>query len=178
MLKSGYRISFLSFLKASRLCRTTNISVKNQNLFIYAAQRCHHSSCNHINGIDSSKNESLISNCDVTKQSKDENYATHENLDISSANKEINVNINSTNVPGTPGDEAYVMAFTCGKCNTRAARRFSKKAYHDGLVIIRCPGCQVLHLVADNIGWMDTHKYNIEMEMKGKMEFEVIPEKN
>ena len=43
--------------------------------------------------------------------------------------------------------------FTCGRCETRAAKGFSRQAYDNGVVIVRCPGCQTQHLVADRYGW-------------------------
>lgn len=46
-----------------------------------------------------------------------------------------------------------VMIFTCSKCNTRAAKAFSKKAYTTGVVIVDCPGCHSKHLIADHLGW-------------------------
>jgi len=46
-----------------------------------------------------------------------------------------------------------VMLFTCGKCDTRAAKAFSKKSYTQGVVIVECPGCKARHLVADHLGW-------------------------
>ena len=45
------------------------------------------------------------------------------------------------------------MMFTCGRCDTRAAKGFSRQAYENGVVIVRCPGCQSQHLVADRYGW-------------------------
>ena len=45
------------------------------------------------------------------------------------------------------------MMFTCGVCETRAAKGFSRQAYENGVVIVRCPGCQSQHLVADYHGW-------------------------
>jgi protein import protein ZIM17 len=45
------------------------------------------------------------------------------------------------------------MMFTCGRCDTRAVKGFSRQAYENGVVIVRCPGCQSQHLVADRYGW-------------------------
>ena len=45
------------------------------------------------------------------------------------------------------------MVFTCGACETRAVKTFTRRAYDKGIVIVTCPGCQNKHLVADNLGW-------------------------
>ena len=45
------------------------------------------------------------------------------------------------------------MVFTCGRCNTRAVKGFSKQAFEQGVVLVDCPGCNARHLVADRMGW-------------------------
>ena len=62
------------------------------------------------------------------------------------------------------------MAYTCGKCDRKQARTFSKDSYTKGVVLLRCEGCDSLHLVADNLGWFRDGKTNIEDLMREKGE--------
>jgi len=63
---------------------------------------------------------------------------------------------------GTAGAPAYVMVFTCAKCETRTARRVSKAAFHEGTVLVRCPGCLNLHVVADRLGFFSDEALGAE----------------
>lgn len=64
----------------------------------------------------------------------------------------------------------YMISYTCGVCETRQSRTFTKNAYHKGVVIISCEGCKNMHLIADNLGWFEDGGVNIEqlMERKGE----------
>lgn len=62
------------------------------------------------------------------------------------------------------------MAFTCAKCDTKQAKTFSKDSYESGVVLLRCEGCDSLHLIADNLGWFRDQKVNIEDIMREKGE--------
>ena len=63
-----------------------------------------------------------------------------------------------------------LMAYTCGVCETKQARTFSKASYEEGVVLLRCEKCDNLHLIADNLGWFEDEKTNIEQLMKEKGE--------
>ncbi|EER18504.1 conserved hypothetical protein [Perkinsus marinus ATCC 50983] len=75
-----------------------------------------------------------------------------------------------TSLPGTKADSAYALVFTCNKCNTRSAKKISKHSYHNGIVIVRCPGCEKLHLIADHFCWFGDEPQTIEDILREKGE--------
>uniref|UniRef100_A0A1B6GA22 DNL-type domain-containing protein n=1 Tax=Cuerna arida TaxID=1464854 RepID=A0A1B6GA22_9HEMI len=63
------------------------------------------------------------------------------------------------------------LLFTCKKCNTRNDKLMSKLSYEKGIVIMRCDGCQNLHLIADNLDWFKNPQgRNIEEILASKGE--------
>lgn len=68
-----------------------------------------------------------------------------------------------TDIPGvkTQG-EKYAMLYTCKVCETRSVKKISKHSYHHGCVLVRCPGCSNLHLIADHIGIFEDKGWTIE----------------
>ena len=67
-----------------------------------------------------------------------------------------------------------MMIFTCVKCETRSAKTFSKLSYTRGVVLVRCPGCENLHLVADNLGWFEDGRVNIEVRLRASMHLRLL----
>ena len=69
----------------------------------------------------------------------------------------------------TPGAKMS-MTFTCEVCDTRSTKIFHRHSYEKGTVIVRCPGCESLHLVADHLGWFldGPEGYNIESILAAK----------
>ncbi|EEY61289.1 uncharacterized protein PITG_01560 [Phytophthora infestans T30-4] len=76
-----------------------------------------------------------------------------------------------SSAPGveSPG-EKFVMIYTCSVCETRSAKTISKHAYYNGVVLVRCPGCENQHLVADRLGWFEDDSVDVESLLKHKGE--------
>lgn len=50
-----------------------------------------------------------------------------------------------------PEVPAYNLTFTCRVCTTRSAHRITKQGYHEGTVLVSCPGCKNRHLISDHL---------------------------
>jgi mitochondrial protein import protein ZIM17 len=46
---------------------------------------------------------------------------------------------------------AYELTFSCRPCGTRSTHRISKHGYHEGSVLVTCPGCSNRHIISDHL---------------------------
>uniref|UniRef100_A0A7S1D0K7 DNL-type domain-containing protein n=1 Tax=Cyclophora tenuis TaxID=216820 RepID=A0A7S1D0K7_CYCTE len=66
-------------------------------------------------------------------------------------------------IPGTQkGGKKLAVIYTCKVCDTRSAKQFSEQAYRHGVVLVRCPGCDNLHLIADRLGFFEDESWDVE----------------
>jgi len=62
-------------------------------------------------------------------------------------------------------ERRLAIVYSCGVCSHRFTKSFSHHAYTKGIVIIKCPSCEKLHLIADNLGWFEpSHKIGNTIE--------------
>ena len=73
-------------------------------------------------------------------------------------------------VKSSESGQLYVLSFTCNVCQTKMIRSFTKQAYHNGVVLVKCDGCEGTHLVADNLGWFDDKPVNLDTTYEGKVQ--------
>lgn len=113
--------------------------------------------------IDTSKTASLseISTSDlklamdVAQQPQDETNPQTTTTDCSPSST---LSIHLDDIPGTGSSfqkptRQLAIIYTCNVCNTRSAKKFTERAYNHGVVMVRCPSCESLHLIADRLGY-------------------------
>lgn len=115
------------------------------------------------------KSKFLLNNNNKIDLTPEEDIKDHESpikYDIGTANHKKGEPIGS-GIELRPNVPMLGMFFTCKACDTRSYKQFTKDSYEKGVVLIQCPGCKNLHLVADNLGWFQSGK-NVEELLKAK----------
>ena len=71
----------------------------------------------------------------------------------------------SEDIPEAP---QYEITLTCKPCLHRSTHRITKQGYHKGSVLVRCPSCHNLHLIADKLGFFSDKSITIEDILREK----------
>ena len=58
--------------------------------------------------------------------------------------------------------DRFELQFTCNVCGGPNSHSISKHAYTKGTVVVTCPKCQSMHLVADHLNWIEDDFSNLE----------------
>ena len=79
----------------------------------------------------------------------------------------LKVNGDVIDVPGvrSAGDK-MILVYTCKICETRSAKKITKHAYTHGCVVVRCGGCDNLHLIADRKGLFEDGNWDIKQYLE------------
>ena len=118
----------------------------------------------------SSATRSFVSSSRALKEvskCSDETERDEEGMDQRLHGQELHGDIHTGQDKNYKANKEMVMIFTCGKCDVRSVKSFSKVAYTSGVVLVECPGCHARHLIADHLGWFG-EKGNVEDFVKAK----------
>eukprot|EP01080_Neovahlkampfia_damariscottae_P004281 gene4281-7617_t len=113
------------------------------------------------------KNIKRFQKVDLTPEEdiKDHEAPIHHDIGVPSDREgKIGVGISKDETSTEP---MMAIISTCKVCETRSYKQFSKDSYENGVVLIQCPSCKNLHLIADNLNWFQSGK-NIEELLAAK----------
>ena len=101
------------------------------------------------------------------KEEPNETILSPQDLQLALDAATEDTSLNIKDIPGTSsgGGNRLAIVYTCKVCETRSAKKFSEQAYRNGVVLVKCPGCQNLHLIADRLGIFEDGDWDIEKAM-------------
>ncbi|KAI9788155.1 MAG: hypothetical protein M1816_007201 [Peltula sp. TS41687] len=70
----------------------------------------------------------------------------------------------------SPAAPAYHLTFTCKPCWHRSTHLITQHGYHNGTVLITCPGCQSKHVISDHLHIFSDTAVTVESILQEKGE--------
>jgi hypothetical protein len=120
------------------------------------------------------KNNDIDTPKSVSNDDHNESANTIDNTASSEVESTDNSDSDSSKpyeIPGAQkGGRKLAIVFTCTVCDTRSAKQFTEQAYTNGVVLVRCPGCENLHLIADRLGYFQEEDWDLESLVQQKGE--------
>ncbi|XP_058098655.1 uncharacterized protein LOC131243357 isoform X2 [Magnolia sinica] len=83
----------------------------------------------------------------------DDSKALEVSDSIESKSKDGSIEYTAMSNLKTSKRHDLAMVFTCKVCETRSVKTVCRESYEKGVVVVRCGGCNNLHLIADRLGW-------------------------
>jgi protein import protein ZIM17 len=129
----------------------------------------------HAKGADTDTDTDTNTDTPKSVSSDDNDNNTIDNTAATSEIESIPDNSDSESkpyeIPGAQkGGRKLAIVFTCTVCDTRSAKQFTEQAYTNGVVLVRCPGCENLHLIADRLGYFQEENWDLESLVQQKGE--------
>ncbi|KAK4772550.1 hypothetical protein SAY86_014325 [Trapa natans] len=139
---------FFTFLSSSRTTSSSHGAAEASSWHLLPSLNALFSSCRfHGRGLHTSMEPME----ETASQSEDAPGSVAPSA--SGDNQSPEMNFSAMSNLKTTSRHNLAMLFTCKVCETRSVKMACRDSYEKGVVVVRCSGCNNLHLIADRLGW-------------------------
>lgn len=150
---TGNPLNLFAFRSVSSACENVLIQCKNNS-----RTRCLHTgignACEVISEEDNASSKTSETDVDNMQNHADLESQAVSTMEISKPNAKSNsIEFSAFSNLKASKRHDLAMVYTCRVCETRSVKTMNRESYEKGIVIVRCSGCNNLHLIADRLGW-------------------------